>query len=129
MIGLLAGGLSRSAFPRLVVVAAIGVAAVLASCSVLDSSESGKVTGEAEPPVLILENQTGHTAHYLAIEEGTAARMDLKLSDYRDWPTIGPGQTKEVPFDDIAFYEEGDPSVWVRWETGDQGGSFREPLR
>lgn len=110
-------------------VAALAVVGVLASCSVLDSSESGEVIGESEPPVLILKNKTGQTAHYFAIEEGTAARMELKLDDYRDWPKIGPGQTKEVPFDEIAFYDEGDHSVWVRWETGDQGGSFSEPLR
>jgi hypothetical protein len=55
--------------------------------------------------------------------------MELKFDDYRDWPKIGPGQTKEVTFDEIAFYDEGDHSVWVRWETGDQGGSFSEPLR
>jgi len=121
--------MNRFASLRLVVVAAIAVAAVLTSCSVLGSSEGGEVIGEAEPAVLILKNETGQTAHYFAIEEGTAARIELKLSDYRDWPTIGPGQTKEVPFDEIAFYDEGDRSVWVRWETEDQGGSFSEPLR
>lgn len=112
-----------------VVVAATAVAAVLASCSVLGSSESGEVTGEAEPPVLILKNETSRTAHYFAIEEGTAARMELGNADYRDWPKIGPGQTKEVPFEEIAFYDEGDHSAWVRWETGDRGGSFSISLR
>lgn len=120
----------RSAPLGVVMVTVIFISAVvLTSCSAFSSSESGEVTGEAEPPVLILKNETGQAAHYFAIEEGTAARMELKLSDYRDWPTIGPGQTKEVPFDEIAFYDEGDHSVWVRWETGDRGGSFSEPLR
>ena len=121
--------MSRSASPGFITVAAIGVAVVIASCSVLGSSESGEVTGESEPPVLILRNNTGQTAHYYAIEEGTAARIEIQLDDYRDWPQIGPGQTKEIPFDEIAFYDEGDHSVWVRWKTGDQGGSFRKPLR
>lgn len=121
--------MTHSAGQGFVIVAAIAVAAVLASCSVLDSSESGEVIGESEPPVLILKNNTDQTAHYFAIEEGTAARMELKLDDYRDWPKIDPGQTKEVPFDEIAFYEEGDRSVWVRWKTDDQGGSFSEPLQ
>jgi len=79
--------------------------------------------------VLTLENKTGQTAHYFSIEEGTAARIELNLNDYRDWPKIGPGQTRKVPFDEIAFYDEGDHSVWVRWETGDWGGSFSEPLQ
>jgi hypothetical protein len=38
-------------------VAALAVVAVLASCSVLDSSESGEVIGESEPPVLILKTK------------------------------------------------------------------------
>ena len=119
----------RSAPLKFVVGIAVAVAILFTSCSTFSSSESGEVTGEAEPPVLVLKNETAQTAHYFAIEEGTAARMDLKLSDYRDWPKIGPGQTKEVPYEEIAFYDEGDPSAWVRWETGDQGGSFSVPLR
>ena len=110
-------------------VAAIAVAVALASCSVLDSSDAGEVIGESEPPVLILKNKTGQTAHYFAIEEDTAAHITLILDDYREWPKIGPGESKEVPFDEIKFYDEGDRSVYVWWQTGSKGGSFSEPLR
>jgi hypothetical protein len=109
--------------------AALCVAVVLSACSVFGSSPTGDLSGEVDPPVLILKNTMTQPAHYFVVEETTAARLELQFGDYRDWPTIGAGQTVEIPYDQIALYQEGDPSAWVRWETGDRGGSFSVSLR
>lgn len=118
--------MKHSSVSRLVVVC---VAAVLSACSVFGSSPNGEVSGEANPPVLVLNNTMTQTAHYFVVEQTTAARMELQFGNYRDWPTIGAGQTVEIPYDQIALYQEGDPSAWVRWETGDRGDSFSVSLR
>jgi len=107
----------------------LAVAIALSSCSMFGSPGSGDVTGEADPPVLILTNETGQIAHVVVLAQPAAARADIRFGDYRTWPAIEPGHTREIRLDDIAFYDESSSSVWVLWKSRDDDGSFDVSLR
>lgn len=87
----------------------------ISSCSL--SGLEGDVTAESHPPALHLHNQTSRTIYYFAGDESDLSLIDLNLSHYSDWPTVAPGRTAEIPYEDIAFYDEGDTRAWIYWTT------------
>ncbi|HHP7237672.1 hypothetical protein [Longibacter sp.] len=103
------------------------VAVVLTSCS-LFGSEDGQVVGDADPPVLVIENETGQIAHFFTIAGPQGPFFDVAFGDYRSWPAIEPGKTREVPLTNVYFYDESSTYVWVRWKTRDREGSFEVSL-
>ena len=107
---------------------AITIAALTFSGCLFNKFE-GKVTGEAFPPDLYLYNETNRTIYYIVIEQNELALIDLALGDHSDWPKIPAGKKAEIPFSEIAFYDEGDTNVWVYWTTDDDDtGSFTVSL-
>jgi hypothetical protein len=77
-----------------------------------------------------LHNQTNRTIYYFAGDEHDLALIEVDLSDYSGWPTLAPGHTAEIPYADLAFYDEGDTRAWIYWTT-EQGdnASLRASLR
>jgi hypothetical protein len=63
------------------------------------------------------------------LAQPAASRADIRFGDYRAWPAIERGGTREIRLEDIAFYDETSSSVWVLWKTRDHDGSFDVSLR
>lgn len=109
-----------------------------AGCS-LDGEEEvrGQVTGEAKPtstpPTLLLHNKTNQSVCYFTGELSVMARVDFIFEDCAEAPTIAPGETARVPYEEINYYDEGDARVWVAWRvdghTDRGGGSFKVSLQ
>lgn len=100
---------------------------VAGACSLAEFE--GEVTAEADPPVLLIHNETNRTIHYFAGDEDDLALMDLDLSDYSDWPSISAGRTAEIPYHELAYYDEGDTRAWIYWKTGNKSASLKAPLK
>ncbi|MEM1117381.1 MAG: hypothetical protein AAF845_04765 [Bacteroidota bacterium] len=93
---------------------------VLSGCSLFDS---GGLEVNADPPTLVLDNTSGQTIFYLAIENNEAAAMDIDFSNVTRWPRVPAGETLRLPYERIAGYDEGDDDVWVWWSFAEGGGS------
>jgi predicted membrane protein len=90
----------------LVLVCAVLFSTLNTGCSLFDASDTGELIAEIEAPsTLLLHNTTGRTVSYFVGDEDVMALMDIKF-DKSSWPTIGAGQTADVPFDEIPFYSE-----------------------
>lgn len=100
---------------------ALAVLAMAASgCSLAFSSFEGTVTGEAQPPVLLFHNDTNARIYYYIGETYDLAHTFLAPFDPADMPSVPAGATREIPYEEIAFYDEGDHRAWVAWMTRDE---------
>lgn len=102
-----------------------------AGCSLIGDDVRGEVTGEAEPPVLLLHNETNRTAHYFAFDKGGMALIYItEPTPCGELPTIAAGETARVPYEDIAYYGGG-VTASVKWcvPGTDAGGSFEVDLK
>jgi hypothetical protein len=63
-----------------------------------------------------LENQSDAAIHYVLVEEGTSALVDLN-PDPETWPTLAAGAVKSVPYREIEGYSEDATEVRVYWWT------------
>lgn len=79
----------------------------------------GSVTAEADPPALIIQNETNRTIYYIAGEASDFARVDVDLSAYADWPRLAAGHAATIPYDRLMFYDAGDTDAWIYWTTDD----------
>jgi|GEM_PF-5257343 len=94
-------------------------------CGVPTDPAEGKFTAEAAGGELILRNQSEQTIHYFAVEEETAARVDLDFEP-RNWPAVPPAGEARVQYAAIAGYVPGAQRALVHWWS-EQGG-YRTPL-
>jgi hypothetical protein len=94
----------------------------LTACSVLD--DSGEVLAEIrEPSTLLLHNHTRQTVTYFVGDEEVMARINI-LFEPGTGPTIAPGASAEVPFDEIAFFSEETRRLWIGWSRADGHGDL-----
>lgn len=105
-----------------------------AGCSLVGEGFHGEVTGRAEPaaepPALLLHNETNRTVHYFVAEKGDLALTYIKLSPCAERPSIAAGETARIPYEDIALYDQGDTTAWVEWCVVDEtGDTFTVSLR
>ena len=88
---------------------------VLSACSAV--GPGGGFDVEADPPTLILDNNSDQTVYYVALESETATRLDLN-PDVTVWPVVEVGQAVRIAYEDLDGYEEGDTEAVVYWSTG-----------
>lgn len=88
----------------------------LAGCSAFGPNGNFRI--EADPPTLVLDNETGETVYYVALTAGAAVLIDLD-PDVTSWPSLAADQTLRIPYDDLAGYDEGDTEAVVYWSTGE----------
>ena len=75
---------------------------------------------------LVLRNETPQAVHYVAVEEETAARVDLHF-DPRQWASVPAGGEVRVPYAAVMGYIRGSERAVVHWWRA-QGG-YGTPLR
>ena len=91
-----------------------------------ESAGGGGFTVQAADGQLVLRNATQQTVHYTAIEEETAARVDLHF-DPTQWPSVPPGGEVRVSYTAVMGYIRGSERAIVHWWTA--AGSYGTPLR
>lgn len=79
-----------------------------------DSGFSVRATAEG----LVLRNASAVRVHYVAVEQETAALLDLN-PDVTTWASVAPGQEKRVPYSEVNGYERGAEKVVVHWATAE----------
>lgn len=66
---------------------------------------TGPVTAKAAAEGILVTNGTTRPIFYLAAEQGTLALLDfIECTDATRCPTIAPGETKSVPWDQVIGY-------------------------
>ena len=96
---------------RLVLLATL---AFLSGCSA--AGPNGSLEASANPPNVHLENRTGGTIHYVAIEANLVPLIDL--APVEAWPTLEDGETLSVPYHSLTGYDESDSRAVVFWSDG-----------
>ncbi len=103
--------LSPKAMKQLLVLPALA----LSGCSAFGLG--GGLYVAARPPALVLDNETGRTVYYIAIEANAAALVDLN-PNVEEWPSLAAGRTLSIPYDLLDGFDEGDTEAVVYWSTG-----------
>src|SRR3712207_4948211 len=67
-----------------------------------DAGFSARATADG----LVLRNESAARVHYVAIEQGTAALVDLN-PNFTEWPSVAPGEEKRVPYAEVNGYDRG----------------------
>lgn len=94
--------------------AALAVLA-LSGCSAVGDGAGFDVS--ARPFTLTLDNGTGRTVYYVALEAEEATLVDLN-PDVTEWNRLAAGQTLGLPYGDLDGYDAGDDEAVVYWSTG-----------
>ena len=74
---------------------------------------------------ITLRNESPSVVHYVLIEEETATRVDLYF-DPTQWPSVAPGETVRVAYEDVNGYGPNAERAVVYWHSADEYGP---PLR
>lgn len=74
---------------------------------------------------LVLRNGLPQAVHYTAIEEETAALVDLHF-DPTQWPSVAARGEVRIPLDSVMGYTPDARTAIVHWWTG---GTYGQPLR
>jgi hypothetical protein len=99
------------------------------SAQVAEGAMGDGFTAVAQDGRLVLRNGLSAPVHYTAIEEETAALVDLHF-DPNQWPAVPAGSEVRVPFDSVMGYSPEARTVIVHWWSGGTyGQALRVPLR
>lgn len=109
----------RRAAAVLLVLLAVACDAVLGPRTEQDAFEAYAASGR-----LVLRNLSAAPVHYIAVEESTAALVDLN-PDPREWPSIAPGAEVRIPFRELTGYHRDARQARVYWWTQDRFGDYR----
>lgn len=98
------------------------LAILLGACSIntgpdMVSNEAG-FSVRASSGALVLRNESAARVHYVAVEQETAALVDLN-PDFTQWPGVAPGEEKTVPFAEINGYDRSARKIVVHWATAE----------
>lgn len=86
-------------------------------------------TATAADGHLILRNDLSAPVHYTAIEDETAALVDLHF-DPAQWPSVPAESEARIPLDSVMGYTPEARTAIVHWWTGGTyGEALRVPLR
>lgn len=83
-------------------------------CGIPTDSADGSFSVEAVDGHLVLRNRTDQTVHYVAIEEETAARVDLHF-DPTQWPSVPAGGEVRIQYIAVMGYIRGSERAVVHW--------------
>jgi hypothetical protein len=76
----------------------------------------GTLAVRADPPVLRLSNRGDVVIYWTAMEAEFASRVDwIPCVDPARCPSLEPGQTRALPYEEIAGYEPGAEEAIVYW--------------
>lgn len=110
-------------------VAALLLAGGCGSAQVAEGAMGDGFTATAADGRLILRNGLSAPVHYTAIEEETAALVDLHF-DPTQWPSVPAGSEARIPLDSVMGYTPEARTAVVHWWTGGTYGEvLRVPLR
>ncbi len=74
------------------------------------------MTATATPAGILVRNGTTQPIFYVAAEQGTLALLDLiSCTDATRCPTIAPGETKGLPWDQVIGYAQDRHTYVLLW--------------
>lgn len=84
----------------------------------------GSVTARATVTGILVRNGTPQPIFYLATEQGTLAVLDfIQCTDATRCPTIAPGETKELPWNQVIGYAPNlNTYVLIWWQAPTANG-------